>query len=66
MQEENQLCKVCNTHPVHGYVQGSGEYLRDTCLVCHRKRGKIGTNYIEGGDSKGRSKTHSAGNRDDR
>ena len=51
-----ELCISCQKRDSHGYVQGTGEYLEHTCLQCHRRNEKR-ENYIEGGDSKNRSKT---------
>jgi hypothetical protein len=47
----NKLCKRCNKLPPHGYVQGTGEFLLDTCLSCHRKSRKQ-DNFYETGSSK--------------
>ena len=49
---------------LHGYIQGTGEYLEYTCLPCHRKNEKR-VNYVEGGDSKNRSKTPLGGTKNE-
>jgi hypothetical protein len=48
---EIKLCKRCNKREVHGYVTGTGEFLIDTCLLCHRKSRKQG-NFYETGSSR--------------
>ena len=63
-EEKEQLCKRCNRLPPHGYVSGTGEYLRDTCLPCQRKARKQ-PNFIESGSSK-RSNTVRQHGKDDR
>ena len=45
------ICKRCNKREVHGYVQGTGEYLKDTCLPCQR-RSRRQDNFYETGGSK--------------
>lgn len=51
-----ELCISCQKREPHGYIQGTGEYLEHTCLPCHRRNANY-DNYIEGGDTKVRSKT---------
>ena len=59
----DKICKICDKRPVHGYVQGTGEYLQDTCLPCNRNP-KNRDNYIEGGDSKRKTHTGSTQGRE--
>ena len=63
MEEESELCIVCGKRPPHLYVQGTGEYLSYTCLICHR-RSRFQPNFIESGSTKNGRTKHFSGKED--
>jgi hypothetical protein len=58
------LCIKCHKVPPHGYLTGKGIFLAHLCRNCFIK-GSKNDNYVDGGDTKIRSKTPVGGGKSD-
>jgi hypothetical protein len=45
--EREPVCSCCHARPVAGYVVGTGQFLKRTCLKCYRAAGREGRSHEE-------------------